>query len=403
MPYPPHHYIAPVFALVLLGAVTLLPACTPAPTPPPDHQAYIWQRVWTPAVSTAIANAPASVNGFRLLVAEAAAPSGWQTVRFNSSLPTSRPPRLQRPIAVIRVSGQRGIEEPEVQQHLFAWVAAQRPEDWAGLEVDYDCPTSRLPEYAAVLKQVRTNLPHDWQLSMTALPAWIGSPALPRVLAQVDSSVLQVHSVMRPQLGLFQAGIALRWARDYARIAPHRFRLALPNYGSRVAWNADGTVTGVVSEDFAPLPADSSELMAEPAEVARLMAELQRRPLPQLAGYVWFRLPVDGDRRIWSSGTWKAVLEQRSLQAGFTLEKKAEPNGVKWISVRNTGSTDGTFSGGIRQAEPCLAADAVHPFTLERTAEATRWRLRAGLWLRAGEQVYVGWTRCSATTGMDSL
>ncbi|MEY4377693.1 MAG: hypothetical protein RJB26_2243, partial [Pseudomonadota bacterium] len=167
------------FICVLVSACAPKPATPPALSKPTDHQAYVWQRLWTPAVSAAIEAAPGSITGFRLLVAEATAPSGWQPVRFTSPDTSAPSTRLRRPIAVIRVSGQRGIEEAEVQQHLFAWVAAQPADGWSGLEVDYDCPTSGLPEYAGVLARLRRQLPAGWQLSITTLPAWIGSPALP--------------------------------------------------------------------------------------------------------------------------------------------------------------------------------------------------------------------------------
>ena len=388
-----------------LLAASLLVACGRTPSIdhlPLDHQAYVWQRVWTPQVTSAIKSAPSQVKTFRLLVAEFDPAGQWQEFRMG------RPDRLQsdgtlairlkEAVAVIRISGQRAIENPLLEKQLATWIAAQRPKDWAGLEIDYDCPTSRLPEYGRMLSRLRGKLPTDWQLGITALPAWIGNNALPRVLEAVDGSVLQVHSVMRPEFGLFQAGLAVRWANEYSRGSPHRFRLALPTYGSRVVWRRDGTVLDVQSEDPESVgeraEAITEEWMARPAEVARALAELQRRRPARLAGFIWFRLPVEGDRRNWSLSTWRDVMQGNPLRAEWTMEIRPTREGVRWLELANTGPTDGAFADDIRQAGNCLAVDAQRPFQLERTDGDVHWRAPNPTWIRSGERLRIGWTRC---------
>ncbi|MDS7875722.1 MULTISPECIES: DUF3142 domain-containing protein [Klebsiella] len=96
------------------------------------------------------------------------------------------------------------------------------------IEIDYDAPTSRLADYQKLLRALRQELPSDITLSITELPTWISSPLLLPMLAVVDSTVLQLHSVQSPKQGLFDPILAQRWSTQYALISPHPFYLALP-------------------------------------------------------------------------------------------------------------------------------------------------------------------------------
>lgn len=93
----------------------------------------------------------------------------------------------------------------------------------AGIEIDFDAPTAKLVEYQQLLRTLRQNLPAELKLSITALPDWLNSPHLPALLADADISVLQVHTVLSPQQGLFDSKLAKRWSTQYARISPHPF------------------------------------------------------------------------------------------------------------------------------------------------------------------------------------
>ena len=46
-----------------------------------------------------------------------------------------------------------------------------------GVEIDYDCPTSKLPAYARFLVELRSRLARRMALSITALPTWMNSAA----------------------------------------------------------------------------------------------------------------------------------------------------------------------------------------------------------------------------------
>ena len=83
------------------------------------------------------------------------------------------------------------------------------------------------------------------------------------------------------------------------------------------------------------------------------------------------------------------------LRPSFILETEPNENGATWLALRNTGNADGAFTGTVLQPTACLAVDAVRPFALERGDNEVRWRASGSVWLPAGQQVYVGWTRCN--------
>ncbi len=286
-----------------LAALALLPlaAGEPSPTPAPlDQQLYIWQRQWRPAHEQALARSQASFSTLRVLALQAHPRAGWSRARID-------PQQLRndgRPvIAVLRLDGQLPrLDSQEIRQQarqlLSAWQAAGI--QLQGLEIDHDCASARLPAYAQLLHELRAELPAVLTLSITALPARLESPALETLLAAADSSVLQVHAVSKPERGLFDPQQARRWATRYAARSPKPFYLALPTYGVALVDDRSGAP---LVESEAPLAqaGPRRELSADPREVAELVAALRTVPPNKLAGLIWFRLPLAGDRRAWST------------------------------------------------------------------------------------------------------
>ena len=112
---------------------------------------------------------------------------------------------------VVRIEGARGpLAVPALWAELEPLLARWRAGgvDVAGIEIDHDCATAALDDYASWLRELRDAMPRDLKLSVTALPSWLESPALDQVLGAVDDSVLQVHAVQRPDHALFDAASA---------------------------------------------------------------------------------------------------------------------------------------------------------------------------------------------------
>lgn len=217
---------------------------TGVPSAPFPHDAYIWQRAWTPRVIAAAERSADLVRAWRVLLAEADSAGRWVTVAvpWNALQATDRPV-----VAVIRIDGR--LDEARMPVLLDRIVATlDRPAGTiTGLEIDYDCPTSRLAGYAGFLAVLRQRLPASLKLSITALPTWKNSPALDLLGTSLDEVVLQVHAVDDPHRGLFDPDQAEKWIHAFARRVARPLRVALPTYDVRVTWR-DGRLASVEGE-----------------------------------------------------------------------------------------------------------------------------------------------------------
>ena len=87
--------------------------------------------------------------------------------------------------------------------------------------------------YAQFLVRLRAIPDIPRTLSITALPAWLSSPEIDRVIAAADEVVLQVHAVRAPTSGLFDPALARSWIDEFGARTTKPFRVALPDYGAR--------------------------------------------------------------------------------------------------------------------------------------------------------------------------
>ncbi|MFY0577454.1 DUF3142 domain-containing protein [Cystobacter fuscus] len=237
-----------------------------------------------------------------------------------------------------------------------------------GIEVDHDCATAALAGYADWLERERAALEGELSLSITALPTWSGSPALPRLASLPDHVVLQVHAVRAPTL--FTAGQARGFVEAWARVTDRPFQVALPTYRVRLR--------------------DGTPLSAEPREVARFLAALRERPVAGVSGLVWFRLGHRGDAEAWSLPTLTAVVRGEPLVPRFLPRLVDAGGGTLDIVLENTGHVDAEAPtrlslrqargarrrGGLRRAGHLTRGAHASPPARWR---APRHRLRSGL------------------------
>lgn len=379
-----------------LGLFVLLAACQ-RPSPPLRHDAYIWQRAWTPAVREAMQASAGAITQWRVLAAQTDGSGRFRAVDADrAALRASGQPVM----LVLRIDGQlpQWDENALLDGALAAW------RDWrgsgvplAGLEIDHDCGNARLPAYAHFLQRLHAALGAGTTLSITALPAWLHAAALDQVLAQVDQSVLQVHAVRDPRAGLFDPALAQRWADDYAGRSTKPFLIALPDYGSRVSWDEQGRLSSVESEtDVLDDRDDARELLASPQQVAGFLRALRDDPPPHLLGIAWFRLPTAQDRRAWSLGTWLAVIRGQPLQTRLVaIARLGSAPGAPDIWLDNRGPIDAMLPSRIRLPAACTMADGINGYQLLRQADGL-WlqRTQMGL-LHGGQRRDVGWARCA--------
>ena len=363
------------------------------PSAPLQHDAYVWQRQWNPAVTSALAQSADVIRQWRVLAAQTDARGQLQAVALDRAALAA----THRPVVlVVRIDGQ--LPQWDAQA-LLAQTLSLR-DSWkdlpiAGIEIDHDCGTARLPAYADFLVALKHALGAT-PMSITALPAWLASDQLERVTAQTDEVVLQVHAVQSPRAGLFDPALARSWIDRFAVRVSKPFRVALPSYGSRVAWDDNGRVVAIESE--APLLAggrEASELIAAPADVAKLLASLRDDPPKGLAGIVWFRLPTTQDARAWSLPTWRAVMAGAPLKEMLAVffQPGAVP-GAADVVLRNDGEVDAQLPARIELPAGCSIADGVNGYVLAHQAGQPSLRRERDGWLRAHYQRAIGWARC---------
>lgn len=388
---------------IVVAFVLALAACQRQPPASPlAHEAYVWQRQWTPAVVAAVADAAPTFRGYRVLAAEAGRSGALLAMRPDLAALE----RTQTPVtAVIRLDGS--IPPPD-EKALVGRIRAIATEWRAagvrlqGIEIDHDCATARLGDYARLLRALRTDWPVPLRLSITALPAWRNAPALSTLLALVDESVLQVHSVQSPAGGLFDPATARRWIDAYAEHAPGPFRVALPAYGLRVGFDESGSATAVEAEALRDVPTgDVRELRVTPDQVATLLRGLERARPRHLDGVVWFRLPTADDHRAWSLAMLNAVIAGDPLRPAVLVTFDAAANGAHDLVLANAGGVEAALPQAVViAAYGCSDGDALDGYRLERSGDDWRFVRTVDKMLRAGRERRIGWLRCDAIAGM---
>lgn len=106
----------------------------------------------------------------------------------------------------------------------------------AGIQLDIDAPTRMLPQYAALLREVRKDLPAGVQLSITALLDWFrDGTAFGEVAGQVDEFVPQFYDVEgrtshRGGAAIAAPVSAAKWGATFQRHGK-RFRIGVATFG----------------------------------------------------------------------------------------------------------------------------------------------------------------------------
>jgi len=282
------------------------------------QEVYVWQRQWRDANQSALVESKSVFNGVRILALQAhPKPNGadiWFEVNVNHAWLQADP----RPkVAVIRLDGQlTRLNNSEViskiRELLKQWQAQGTV--IAGIEIDHDSASSKLAAYNAFLRQLKSQIPNTLKLS-----------------EHIDELVLQIHSVSDPRLGLFDATQGWHWVEQLSQLAKVPYLIALPSYGSAVySTTSDYRVESEVPLRM-PLADTSSqylarqELMADPEVLQSFVKKLHTITDPNLRGMIWFRLPLEGDKRVWPLSTLIAVAKQQPLAPQVELQMVSQP------------------------------------------------------------------------------
>lgn len=392
--------------------------CSPEPTPrerggPLAHEAYLWQREWVPGVARAVRDHGGELERIVVLAGEIRWVEGrgeWTGVSWDHEVlkALARPPGV-----AIRIGGYAGpfrdgdAAAGFVRRKARDAVDAARREGWepSELQIDFDCAESRLEGYRLWVDGLRREL-NPLPVVITALPSWLGRRAFADLARAASGYVLQVHSVARPKgprepFQLCDPDAARRWVEAAGRLgAP--FRVALPTYGYRLAFDPQGRYLGASAEgpDPARPPGTTwTEVRADAGAMANLVAGWQADRPESLRGVLWYRLPVDTDRLNWRWATLESVMQGRAPVSGMRFFLEPRGPGRFDVRVANEGSADHAGGAGfvLRWSGADLAgSDAIRGFACELRGSDGMLFTNAICRLPAGEARTIGWLRFTA-------
>lgn len=407
----------PIQWLALFGVALALNGCdsrrsTSAPPPGTfQHEAYLWQRVHSPAVQRAITLHGTNFQRLVVLAAEVAWPGGRAGVTraklnypvlASSGVPIGLALRIGPcPPRVLEDSASR-VYLVNLSEQLLREAAA------AGLRVtefqlDFDCAESRLTHYRKWVEAIRARIT-PIQLTITALPAWLNRSAFVELARAADGLVLQVHSLERPKSFADPAPLcdpdnALKSVEQCARFG-RPFRVALPTYSYLLAFSTNDTFIGLSAEGPAknwPPSARVRELSSDPVAISGLLTRLRSNPPPWMSGVIWYRLPCDDDTLNWRWPTLRAMVESRLPRKSFRAElRRVEPQ-LRDVILVNDGELD--ISSRLVVKVSCgngrfVAGDCLGGFELvERSAAGMVIHSRKTNVIRAGETRTIAWIR----------
>lgn len=400
----------------LLLLATLLAACGPERASGPLRQeAYVWQRSWSPAVRASVVGAR-DFAGLVVLAAEVdlrgRSPRVVRIPLDTALKATGRPVG-----AALRVTAfsSRFADEPRIArlvENLARKVTADARARGIGLseiQIDYDCPESKLEDYAALLPALRKAVA-PVPVTITALPAWMRQRrAFAGLIRAADGYVLQVHSLTPPAgpdvpIVLCDPSSARGWIEEAARFG-RPFRVALPTYGYAAAFDSKGRLLGLSAEGPLLSWPEGVTLRAartDPDAMAGLVRGWTRDRPAALAGILWYRLPVATDRLNWTLPTLRAVSRGETPRADVRAEVREPEPGLAEIDLLNLGTADAAPPPvWIRwRGSRLIAADGLAGYrVLDAGPSAARLEAasRGGV-LRPGDRRTAAWLRFATRT-----
>jgi hypothetical protein len=409
---------------VVAGLGLVVGGCEPVPREEAlVHSAYVWRQGWTGEAEAGLRKEviPAEITELNVLVGECGLAGGTREVR----VPWAALAASGREISLsVRVGVRRTKDGAPLDNLAEARLLAERGLQKARdngvpvreLQIDFDCPTRLLPEYAAWLKELRGGL-SGMRLTVTTLPTWLGDGEFRTLVEAVDGWTLQVHGTELPTANrpapLIEAEQALDWI-DEARGLGKPFRVALPTYSYLACFSEKGRYLGVRAESGTlPMGTAKTQCMpGDPREVAKVLKALQGERYRLVTAIDWFRLPLPGDRQAWTVEGLGKVIRGEAISREMSYELKQEGALIDVVMVNRTeqplalGSVrvewegaalvgaDGTADWGVRAGK-----DKVAEVTEGAEDRGRGWvlferREDAGF-LEPGGRRIVGWVRLS--------
>ncbi len=387
------------------------------------QEAYVWQRSWTPEVLAAITAVQQAYDFGGLVVLAAEVDLSVQPPRVaRAGVDFAALRELRRPVGLALRIGSFGRRQDSTRAFanddaLLRWLPAlagklaqearARGVPVREVQLDYDCPESRLDEYPPLVRAVQEKVA-PIPVTVTALPSWLRHRRAFGALAKAaDGYVLQVHSLEAPRsadarVELCDPAAARRAVEAAARFG-RPFQVALPTYGYVVAFSPKGEILGLSAEGPVlswPRNAVVRVVQSDPETMAGLVrAWTTDRPV-ELAGLIWYRLPTASDRLNWPWLAFQAVRQGRAPHRELRVVQRAAGPGLIDVELVNTGEADAGWPPSVDvrwgSGEP-VAADGLAGYRVLRAGPGrVRFARDTSPWdrpLRPGERRTIGWVR----------
>jgi Protein of unknown function (DUF3142) len=389
-----------------------------APVFAQENGIYIWQRNWQSEVLESIDRLKPLCNSFIVLGGDFQLKD--KRVESSKVLVNWDYLKSKGPVTVaFRV--HKGIDRVLKNDDISSFVdyvaksindvlsdASQKGVQIAGVQIDYDCPTSKLSDFTRFVKELKENyirLP----ISITALPTWMNSFDFPQLISAVDYYVLQLHSFEIPKSNdkaqyifpkdkapaYFQRAISLN----------RPFYLSLPTYGYEVAYANDGRFLGLRAEggvEFFGNNIKQRLMYANSNELLKFISLIKNYPFKNFLGINWFRLPVKSDKFNWDIKTLECVIKGQTPKVEFTIKVVDGKDSVKELYLLNSGETNVEHEIGFNinwQSKNKPIYDILSDFTYKEQVNHNGIRV-SGKAPMVDQSKFIGWFR---TTQADNL
>jgi hypothetical protein len=372
------------------------------------QQAYIWQRDWNIPMREAIDE---RMEAFAQIVVLAAEITWRGTNRIFEPVAIDYRMLAKKPQVglAIRINSYKGaLDGPAIADlaNLSAGVvdeAHRRNLALAELQLDYDCPDSKLDSYRVLIAEVKKRV-KPLPVTITSLPSWLDARGFKELILTADGYVLQVHSLQSPTridtpYILCDTAAAKKAAARAARF--HRsFRIALPTYSYLLAFNSEGNFIGLSAEGPSRQWPEGSRLKTVSADakaIAPLVAGWLHSPPPHCEAIIWYRTPVPGDRFNWGWPTLEAVMAGRTPGGKVEAVVRHPQPLLAEIDFVNKGEDAAVMPSQFvlsAHGGRLLAGDALQGYEA-REASGSKWifkRTQADR-IAPGQKRMVGWVR----------
>lgn len=351
---------------------------------------YIWKQLWTPELLQAIDKWRPKSQGFHILAASYSQKHKIKRIELDwQSLE-----KLENLTFVIRINGTKLPKVQSVLSEIKALEMQNSAVKISRLEIDFDAPTSQLKSYAQWLSELKKQ--SQLELGITAIPTWLESKHLKSVLNYLDYYVLQVHSVLSPEKGLFDPNLAVKWVKKYSDLSDTDFYVALPNYWYQAGLNEDNDTQYLKAEQRGLLSSQRyKDVFANPKFIAQSMKKIEQQQLSQMLGWIWFRLPTSNDKRIFADSTIGYLInkeidwDKQYVSLSRKPVSKTSANYDFWVS--NTTEVD-----LIVQDQWDIPPDCVFQHTIDGVISSDdKIYFEHSQIFKPGQKKRIGWAKCS--------